>query len=162
VAALAVVVIGVACMVYLVRGIRVDTTRRSGGDDVSIHIPGGGQLEIRGHEKLDPEALGVPIYPDARRTDQKGGATFSWTSQDGQSDKALSIAAADYVTADSAAKVLEWYRSHLPDWTVATDHGRDDARFELSKDGFKRVIAIREKSDGTHIAVATFGKPASN
>jgi hypothetical protein len=160
-AVLAVIVLVGAGAVYVARSIRVTATKGSRGDNVSIEVPGG-RLDIRGHEKLDPAALGVPIYPDAQRSGEKGGATFEWSSEDGKEDKSTAIAAADYVTSDSADKVLAWYRDHLPNWVVTTDRSGNNAFFHLTKDGYKRMIAIREKSDGTHIGVAAIGEPASN
>lgn len=60
---------------YVVRNVRVETTHRRGGDDVSIDTPGG-RFQIRAHEDIDPLAAGVPIYPGATRTKDSGVATF--------------------------------------------------------------------------------------
>jgi hypothetical protein len=35
-------------------------------------------------------------------------------------------------------------------------------RMELREGGYKRIVAIRERHDGTHIGVASIGEPASN
>jgi hypothetical protein len=155
------VVCGVLAVVFVARNIKVTKVRRAGGNDVSIQVPGG-QFNIRAHENLDPATLGMPIYPNARYAKQGGGASFEWTSSDGKGDKAMSVAGGDYVTADSASTVLAWYKGQLPNWVVVTDRGGNNARFELTAGGYKRIVALREKSDGTHIGVATVGKPASN
>jgi hypothetical protein len=158
---LTIVVLGVMGVGYLVRSVKVATVHRPGGDDVSIQTPGG-QINIRAHEHLDPAALGVPIYPGAKRSKDGGGATFEWTSRDGKNDKSMAVAGGEYITPDSPETVRAWYHDHLPNWVVVTDRHDDNARFELNDGGYKRIIAIREHSDGTHIGVATVGEPASN
>ncbi|MES1257391.1 MAG: hypothetical protein ABUS51_03140 [Acidobacteriota bacterium] len=157
---LAIVVLMMAAGLFIVRNVRVATAHRYGGDDVSIETPGG-RLNIRAHEDLDPAAIGLPIYPGATRTRDSGVATFEWTSADGKHDKGMAVGGASLFTPDPESKVLAYYREQLPNWLVVTD--RDGStRFELRKDGFKRIIAIHEKSDGTHIGVASIGDPASN
>ena len=145
--------------IYVAHNVRV-RPNRSDGNDVSIDIPGG-HFSIRGRDNLDPATLGVPIYPGATRVKKGGGATFEWTSSDGKEGKGFSVAGGDLFTRDSADKVLDYYRGQLPNWIVITD--RDGStRLEFKDGGAKRIIAIREKSDGTHIGVATIGEPASN
>jgi hypothetical protein len=145
---------------YLARNVRVMTAHRNRGDDVSIETPGG-RFEIRAHEDLDPAALGVPVYPGARRSRDGGAATFAWTSRDGNEEKGLSVAGADLYTPDPAGKVVEYYRAQLPNWLIVTE--RDGStRFEFKRHGYKRIIGIREKDEGTHIGVASVGEPASN
>ena len=147
---------------YLSRSFRVVTSHnRAGGDDVAIDTPAG-RFNIRSSQNIDPATLGVPIYPDARRTKDSAGASFEWSSADGTSDKAVSVAGGDYVTADSAEKVRAWYHEHLPNWIVVAGKNDEKAHFELNEGGYKRMIAIIEKSDGTNIGVATVGEPASN
>jgi hypothetical protein len=157
---LAIVALAVLAGFYLARNVRVMTAHRNSGDDVSIETPGG-RIEIRAHENLDPATLGVPIYPGARRSKDGGGATFAWTSHDGNEEKGLSVAGAELYTPDSAGRVLEYYRSQLPNWLIVTE--RDGStRFEFKRGGYKRIIAIREKGEGTRIGVASVGEPASN
>jgi hypothetical protein len=156
-----IVALGVVAVSYVARSVQVSTVRRANGNDVSIRTPGG-QFSIRARENLDPAALGLPIYPDAKRTRDGGGATFEWTSTDGGNDKSMAVAGAEYTTADSVDQVRAWYRDRLPNWVVVTDRHGDNARFELNHGGYKRIVSIREKSDGTHIGVATVGEPASN
>ncbi len=158
---LAVVALMVAGVIYVARSVRVARVHRAGGDDVAIQVPGG-QMNIRAHENMDPAALGIPIYPEAKRSRDGGGATFEWTSTDGKEDKSMAVAGGEYVTGDSAERVVEWYRTQLPTWLVVTDRNGNNARFELRDSGYKRLVSVREKSDGTHIGVATVGGPASN
>ena len=44
---------------------------------------------------------------------------------------------------------------------IADDRG-DGFRMELAEGGYKRIVAIHGRSDGTHIGVATIGAPAAN
>ena len=157
---LAIILLMIAGGLYIARNVRVETAHRHGGDDVSIETPGG-RINIRAHEDLDPAAIGLPIYPGATRTKDSGVATFEWTSADGKQEKGVAVGGASLFTPDPASKVLAYYRAQLPNWMVVTD--RDGStRFEFKKDGFKRIVAIHEKSDGTHIGVASVGDPASN
>ena len=74
----------------------------------------------------------------------------------------MGVAGGEYITADSEEKVRAWYHDHLPNWVVVAGHGGEKARFELNEGGYKRMVFIEGKSDGTHIGVATVGEPASN
>ena len=156
----AIFVLLVAGGLFIARNVRIQTTHGHGGDNVSIESPGG-HLSIRAHEDLDPAVIGLPVYPGARRKKDSRMATFEWTSPDGKQDKGMAVGGASLITDDPQSKVLAWYREQLPNWIVITD--RDGStRFELNKGGFKRMVIIHEKSDGTHIGVASVGDPASN
>jgi hypothetical protein len=155
-----VVIVMLAGAYLIARTVRVNTTHRNRGDDVSIETPAG-RMDIRAHEDLDPASIGLPIYPGATREKNSGAASFEWSSADGKDDKSVSVGAAALFTPDSSSKVLDWYRTQLPNWIVVTGH--DGAtRFELKEGGHKRIVAIRSRSDGTHIGVASVGEPASN
>jgi hypothetical protein len=156
-----IVLIAFASGLYLARNVRVQTTHRDRGDDVAISVPGG-SLSIQAHHSMDPAAIGVPVYPGAtRRKDSSGGANFRWETSDGKGDKNLGIAAGEFLTQDSADRVLSWYRSQLPHW-VAVEEDDHITHFELRDGGFKRIVSIKQKSDGTHISVVSIGEPASN
>jgi hypothetical protein len=155
------IILAFAGGLYLARNVSVQTTHRDRGDDVAISVPGG-NLNIEAHHNLDPTAIGVPIYPGAtRRKDNSGGATFRWTSSDGKGDKGVGLAAGEFVTTDPADRVLSWYRGQLPHW-VAVEENDHVTHLELRDGGYKRMVAIKEKYDGTHIAVVSVGEPASN
>ena len=155
-----IVILAMAAGIYIARNVRVETAHRRGGDDVSIDTPGG-NFTVRAHENLDPAAVGIPIYPGATRHKDGGGAVLQWTSNDGKEDKGFSVVGAELTTPDPAYKVIDYYRKQLPNLMVVTDH--DGAtRLEYKEGGYKRIIVIREKYDGTHIGVASVGEPASN
>jgi hypothetical protein len=148
---------------YLASNIRVHTAERPGGGaDVSIDTPGG-HLTVRAHEKVGTATAGVPLYPGARSTKDSGGgdAVFEWSSSNGKNDHGFSVSASEMVTTDSLGQVLEYYKTQLPNWVVVQERN-GATRIELAEGGYKRFVAIRERYDGTHIAVASVGEPASN
>lgn len=146
---------------FVARNIHVSTTARNGGDDVSIDTPAG-HLSVRAHEKAGTTAPDVPLYPGARSSKRSGGdAVVEWTSKNGQSDTGFSLTASEMVTSDPLNKVVDYYRGQLPNWIIVQqNHG--GVQFELREGGYKRIIAIHERYDGTHIGVASVGEPAAN
>jgi hypothetical protein len=158
---LVVVCLLIACGLFVARNIRVQTVSRNGGDDVSIDTPGG-QLSIRAHERAGSAATGVPLYPGSRDERNSGGdAVVQWNSNNGKDDAGFAVTASETVTSDPIDKVVDYYRAQLPNWIVVNErHGA--VRMELRDGGYKRIIAIRERHDGTHIGVASVGEPAAN
>jgi hypothetical protein len=156
-----VVCLAVAGLVYVARNVRVtSSSNHYGGDNVSIDTPAG-RLSIHAHDQPDGIPPDVPIYPGASvRRDSGGGAVFQWDSNDGK-DHGFSVSATEMFTPDPVSKVLDFYRTQLPDWIVVTEH-EGTTRFERHEGGYKRIIAIHGKFDGTHIGVASVGEPASN
>lgn len=146
--------------VRLMRNFHLRTVRHNGGDDVAFETPAG-SFRVRAHESMNPAAIGVPVYPGARRTDSSGGAEFEWVSADGHDEKGMSVAGASFITADPASKVIEFYRAQLSNLVVIKEHGKH-VRLEYTEHGLKRIIAIHEENDGTHIGLAAVGPPASN
>jgi hypothetical protein len=146
--------------VRVMRNFHIRTARHSGGDDVAFETPAG-SFRVHAHEAMDPAVIGVPVYPGARRTDSSGGAEFEWISADGRNEKGMSVAGAKFITTDSPSKVIEFYRGQFSNLVVIREHGKH-VRLEYTEHGLKRIIAIQEESDGTHIGVAAVGPPASN
>lgn len=162
VSGLVVVCLLIACGLFVARNIRVQTVSRNGGDDVSIDTPGG-QLSIRAHERAgSAAATGVPIYPGARNERNSGGdAVIQWNSNNGKHDAGFAVTGLEMVTSDPVDKVVDYYRAQLPNWMVVNEKG-GAVRMELRDGGYKRIIGIQERRDGTHIGVASVGKPAAN
>jgi hypothetical protein len=157
---LLIVCLMIAGGMFIARNIRVETATRIGGDYVSIDTPAG-HFSVRAHDKSVSPAEDVPIYPGARRTKDNGGAEFEWESSNGKRDGGFSVSATEMITPDPAGEVVNYYRNQLPNWVIVNE--RDGAvRLELRKGGYKRIIAIHERNDGTHIGVASVGEPASN
>jgi hypothetical protein len=159
--ALIIVCLMVAAGVFVARNIRVQTTARNGGEDVSIETPAG-HLSVRAHEKAGTAASEVPLYPGARTAKDSGGdAVVEWSSDTGQSDHGFSVSASEMITSDPLEKVVDYYRAQLPNWVIVNE--RDGAiRLELREGGYKRIVGIHRRHDGTHIGVASVGEPASN
>jgi len=152
-------IVGLATIVggiVVTKNIRIHTDHHS----LAVETPGG-RLDIRTHETMDPALVGIPIYPGATRTpDSGGGANIEWNSADGGGDS-LYVMAGEYRTHDSARDVLDFYRRQLPSLIVVKERGHD-TDLEYRKGGIRRIIAIREKHDGTRIGVATIGGRESN
>jgi hypothetical protein len=159
--ALVIVCLAIAGGLFVARNIRVQTAARNGGDYVSIDTPAG-SLSIHAHEKPGSANADVPFYPGARNARDSGGdAVIEWNSTSGRNDRGFSLTASEMVTSDPIDKVLDFYRAQLPNWVIVNERG-GAVRFELREGGYKRIIAIHERHDGTHIGVASVGEPASN
>ena len=65
------------------------------------------------------------------------------------------------VTSDPVDKVVDYYRAQLPNWIIVNER-LGGVRLELRDGGYKRIIAIHERHDGTHIGVASVGERAAN
>lgn len=126
-------------------------------DGVSIDTPGG-RIDIHAHDRLDTSFMGIPIYPGAKPRNKRGGAVVEWNSIDGKADKGFAVV--EVITSDPMERVVEYYRTRLPDWTVIQKDGA--VEMETRERDNKRIVAIRGKSDGTHIGVASVSEPASN
>jgi len=161
ISALVVVCLLIAGGLFVARNVRVQSASGNGGDSVSIDTPAG-QLSIHAHEKPGSAAANVPLYPGARSARDSGGdAVIEWNSNSGKNDAGFSLTASEMVTSDPLDKVLDYYRAQLPNWVIVNERG-GAVRLELRDGGYKRIIAIRERHDGTHIGVASVGEPASN
>lgn len=149
-----------ALALYIVHNVRIEGAKGLHGENVSIETPAG-TFSVRAHEKISPDLAGIPAYPGARHTKKSGGAVLEWTSRDGGEQKGMTVAGSEMITPDPASKVVDYYREQLPDWVVVQQ--RDGTtRIELSEHGYKRIIAIKERWDGTHIGVASIGEPVAN
>lgn len=157
------VIAGFVCAAVLAVVVVVKTVQvRGKGDHVTIDTPGG-TFEIQGHKKLDIETVGIPVYPGAVPSSKSniGGASFAWSSVDGKTDKAVTLAGASYVTQDSSDRVLDFYRGKLNNW-VYRKKKDGELNLEHTEGNWKRIVSIQERKDGTHIGVASIGEPAGN
>jgi hypothetical protein len=150
---------------FVSRNVSVRTTARSGGDDVSIETPVG-HLSVHAHDRSGAATADLPVYPGARPARDSGGdAVVEWNSNngghDGGNDGGFTVSASEMVTSDPLDKVVDYYRTQLPNWVIVTERS-GTVRLELRDGGYKRFIAIHERHDGTHIGVASVGEPASN
>lgn len=148
-----------AVLIYVgwsfVRQVRVVETSRHG---TRIETPLG-SLRVRKHDG-DPRLLGIPVYPGAmRQDDHQGSASIQFETP--SSEHSLALVVAEYTTPDTVEQVTEFYRRELPHWMVSRPKGHG-MRFEFTEDGYKRIIAIRQREGRTSIGLASVGEPASN
>lgn len=152
------IVIGlvVIAAVFIARDVRVTHSGGSGAVDVETPF---GSLRVRGHDNAALARTGLPVYPGAEVSDERGKSAtieFDW----GGDHKDFAVAAADYTTSDPIEKVAEFYRDKLPGCVVKDRRGA--IHMELNESGYKRIVAIRRKRGRTHIGVASVGQPAAN
>lgn len=143
------------------RNVRVNTIHGKDGDNVSIETPAG-HFSIHAHDESGRALVDFPKYPGAwQKSHGGGGADFEWTSSNGRDDKAFAVAGSEMITSDPVDRVVDFYKAQLPNWIIADD--KDGGfRMELSEGGYKRIVVIHSRHDGTHIGVATIGTPAAN
>lgn len=153
------------CAVILITDISLHSIRvrhedTSNGGRVEVDTPIG-SVRVDARDKLDPESVGIPVYPGADREYRHNGGAIvdlAWNDKD---RKSLSIVTADYTTSDPPEKVREFYRARLPHW-IFEQKLDGDCKIEYSHEGYKRVIAINEQRNRTHIAIAAVGDPPVN
>ncbi len=159
---IAIVVVGALAMmgvagVFIARNIHVVETGSAGKKTVTVNTPLG-RIRVHENDQLNPELVGIPIYPGATRSSDRGGADFQLDS--GDLHKEMTIAGAAYITDDSEDKVRGFYEEKFPSWTRRDDHG--EFHLEMKGDGRMRTIGIKSESGHTRIWVASVGPPASN
>jgi len=148
----------VATGLYIAQNVRV--TGRTSHGETTVETPFG-TVRVR-EARLDPSALGVPVYPGAVRVENHKLADFHLDF--GGKHKEFAVAAAEYRTSDQPDQVAEFYRDKLPHWMVSeTRHGAyHGMQLSLKDGGHKKIIAIYEDGGETRIALASVGEPASN
>jgi hypothetical protein len=137
----------------------VNVTAYATRGETTVETPFG-TVRVRDNPRLDPQHLGVPIYPGSvREHDSRKLASFHFDF--GDIHKAFAISAAEYRTSDSVEQVTDFYRDQLPHWLISQ---KENGCMQLSftKHGYKRMVAIHEDDGETRIALASVGEPASN
>ncbi len=160
---LVVVVLAAAALlftgIYVARNIHVEKVPGERGETVKIETPVG-DLRVAERGALDPQRLGIPVYPGASAATESGhGADLAFDF--GDEHKELRIVAAKFSTTDSVEKVVEYYRQQLPHWVVVRSH-RGQVRITSTEDNHKRIIVVRERQGRTEIALASVGEPGVN
>jgi hypothetical protein len=147
----------VAIGLHVAHNVRVtDSATR---DETTVETPFG-SLHVRENDSLDPQHMGVPIYPGAvreRHSRKHASLRFDF----GDVHKAFALSAAEYRTSDSVDRVTDFYRDQLPHWLISQ---KDDGRmqFSFTRHGYRRFICIYEDDGETRIALASVGEPESN
>jgi|SRR5277367_4898528 len=156
-----VVVGGIAILalsgLYLARHIRVQESGTGDKKTVNIDTPMGA-ITVHENKGLNPERVGIPIYPGATREDDHGGADFQIDA--GNLHKDVTVTGATYYTDDAVDKVRDFYEQKFPDRRGLWKGG--DFQIEV-RDGLqKRFISIKREGDHTRIGLAAVGAPAAN
>ena len=149
----------VATGLYIARNVRV--TERTARGETTVETPFG-SVRVR-DTRLDPAALGVPVYPGAVR--RRGSHKLADFHLDfGGKHKEFAVTAAEYRTDDRPEQVADFYRDKLPHWMVSqSSHGEwSGVQFSLQEGGHRKIIFIHEEDGETCIALASMGEPASN
>jgi hypothetical protein len=143
--------------VYVAHHLRV--TENDDRGDTTVETPFG-SVHVRENDSLDPQHLGVPIYPGAHR-ESHSRKLASFHFDFGDVHKAFALSAAEYRTSDSVDRVTDFYRDQLPHWLISQ---KEDGRmqFSFTRHGYKRFVCIYEDDGETRIALASVGEPASN
>ena len=120
-------------------------------------------MSVQGHKRLDPESVGIPVYPKAYMDSKQdaAGASFEWDSKKDGEVSGFTVVGAEYLTDDSPDKVLAFYKNKLGTWVVSSKSS-GETQLEFTDGKWKRVVAIREENGRTHIGIASVGTPAGN
>jgi hypothetical protein len=145
---------------YVADNVRVETTATSRGETVRVETPLG-SVNVQQRAGLDARHLGVPVYPGAIREDPDSNRLASFEIEFGSTHKEFSVIAAEYSSSDPVERVTEFYRKQLPHWIISKKK-HNGLRMEYTEEGYRRIVAIREKQGRTHIGVASVGEPAAN
>jgi hypothetical protein len=143
--------------VYVAHHLRV--TENDARDEATVETPFG-SIHVRDNDSLDPQHMGVPVYPGAYR-ERHARKLASLRFDFGDVHKAFALSAAEYRTSDSVDRVTDFYRNQLPHWLISQ---KDDGRmqFSFTRHGYRRFVCISEDDGETRIALASVGEPASN
>ncbi len=148
-----VVVAGVGFGVYIARNSRVEEVRSAEGKTVRIETPVG-SMRVNEQGRLDPEQLGVPMYPGATPAAERGKAVNVEFNIPGLRKR---LEVGEYTTPDPARTVTEFYRKRLPQWSYITKFD-GSVEFKRSEGGTQRAVAIRERHSRTVITLVRIGE----
>ena len=146
-----------AAGVFFVRKIHVTETGQGDKKIVSIDTPMG-HVTVHQNHHLDPESIGVPIYPGSVPSKKQEGADFQFDAGDLHRD--WTVSAATYLTSDSPEKVESFYKEKFPSWNQKWANG--NLHLDTRQNGQMRSISVTREGDQTRIGVASAGAPAGN
>ncbi len=157
------VLVAVVCTVgaglYIANHVHVETAEGAHGKNVSVETPFG-SVHVREDAQADLKRLGVPLYPGAT-PDHDHAKMAKVDLNFGSDDKQLAVVAGEFTTSDPVSKVREYYRSELPHWMISDDH-RGRVHFSFHEGGYKKIIVLESRGDGTRIKLVSIGEPAAN
>ena len=141
---------------YVARNVKV--TQPAAGE-TRVETPFG-SVRVRERARLDPPAIGLPVYPGAERMEDTHKLA-SFELRLGGEHRNMTVAVAEYMTPDSLAKVEAFYRDSMTGVRVRHSHDRRLV-LEASGQGVKRVVALHARDGGTRISLASFAEAAAN
>lgn len=158
------VLVGVAAVVMLVFALRsiahnvhVQETGKDGQKTVHVSSPFG-NVTLHENDQLDPERVGIPIYPGAVRSKNRGGVDVQYDA--GDLHKNVTVAGASYTTDDDPEKVRDFYKQKFPTWQTKWSNG--EYEIQSKENGALRTVGIKRENGVTRIGVASVGPPAAN
>jgi hypothetical protein len=124
-----------------------------GRPEVSINVPGGGQ--IKAGSDVTEEQLGVPIYPGAVQTKDGGSVSISGT----EAGKSGWFGVAGFTTDDEVDDVVAFYRDKIGEGAQIADTEQDGKRsvvFNTQREQGWRMVSVQEDDEGkTKITIAS-------
>ena len=158
-----IVIVGVIAMlgvvgVFFVRQIHVKETGTGDRKSMNFETPLG-NMSLNARKDLDPSTIGIPIYPGATKSDDRGGAELQLDA--GDFHKEFDAAGALFYTDDSVEKVREYYQEKFPDWKSQSDD-KTGWHIETHDGQHIRSVSVKSSNGRTSITVASLGPPASN
>lgn len=156
---LAAVGLGIAGYLFATR-VNITTDRdEKGREAVSVETPFG-RLRVDTGRPVDPDQMGIPIYPGA--TQVPGDVMNASVDLDLDfADKSLRVAAAELETPDPIDQVIEFYRDEAADFTFA-QKSSGKVEFIWREGDLRKVVGIREHGGKTRISLASVGHPEAH
>lgn len=128
--------------------VRVDEGER-GKKEVSIKTPVG-TFEL--NQDVNEARLGLPIYPGAKRLEDKESATIN-IEIPGEANVGMVIAT--FETPDPLEKVRDFYKERLGSSVTKFNEKDREGKtvFEVKRGGDEKFVAIESRGPGTRIAL---------
>lgn len=117
------------------------------------------QLEVKTSEgsfkatsEPDPAHLGLPIYPGATllKGNEEGGLDVNWSAS---GKPPVRFVVAKYLSKDSVAKVIDFYKKRLGKEVTKFTEKADDGStaFEIKRKMEQRIVSVKGVEGGTKI-----------
>jgi hypothetical protein len=132
----------------------------NGNTQVTVPVPGGGNVKINDNTAVTEEQLGVPIYPGAVQT-KDGSVSISGTG----AEKSGQFNVASFTTDDDIDEVVTFYREKIGEGAQTLDTRQDGKRsvvFNTQREQGWRMVTVQEDDEGkTKITIASIQGPTA-
>jgi hypothetical protein len=146
---------------FLSQNTHMQVSDAAGGKKAFSLLTPIGSIDV--HHQVDPESLGLPIYPGATPVKDKDSANVNLGFG---SEASVRVLAAKFETTDTLENVKAFYRSRLGNAvTKFKDKGADGKTvFEIKTPKQERVVTLQAHWNKTLIQLVrvSFGKDESN